>query len=88
MKRIALLAVAVSILGFSGTAHAREKPYCIGSTGYQTTYVTCGYATFEQCTSEALSMRGWCFPNPYYRGGGETRADAHRPNPRPRRSQW
>ena len=90
MTRIALIVGSIALalaLGPLDRAQAAEQPYCAANTGHETTYVTCGFATFSQCQQEAQSMRGWCYPNPYFRGGAERPDRAPRSEPAPRRER-
>ena len=86
MVRLGIVAgiMAVTlVLPPSAEAHAAEQPYCAANVGHETTYVTCGFATFSQCQQEAQSMRGWCYPNPYFKAGDrQDRRQRYEPAPR------
>jgi hypothetical protein len=47
-----------------------QGPWCAGTNRGSGTFVyNCGMRTLEQCVSEVIAgNRGFCSPNPYYRG--------------------
>ena len=51
-------------------SEAYQGPWCAGTNRGSGSFVyNCSMRTFEQCVSEVIAgNRGFCSPNPYYRG--------------------
>jgi hypothetical protein len=57
--------VIVGLLLPSGTAHAREYPWC---ARYDWSTYNCGFVSFEQCLATVRGIGGFCERNPRYAG--------------------
>jgi hypothetical protein len=65
-----MAAVAAALLLDVRTSQAYQGPWCAGQNrGGGTFSYNCSMRTLEQCVSEVIAgNRGFCNPNPYYRG--------------------
>ena len=65
-----LVAIAAAILFDASPSGAYQGPWCAGTNRGSGSFVyNCSMRTFEQCVSEVIAgNRGFCGPNPYYRG--------------------
>jgi hypothetical protein len=65
-----VVAVAAALLLDVRDSQAYQSPWCAGTNrGGSTFSYNCSVRTFEQCVSEVIAgNRGFCSPNPYYRG--------------------
>jgi Protein of unknown function (DUF3551) len=65
-----LIMVAVALLLDVRPSQAYQGPWCAGQNkGGSTFSYNCSMRTLEQCVSEVIAgNRGFCSPNPYYRG--------------------
>ena len=65
-----LVAIAAAILFDARPSGAYQGPWCAGTNRGSGSFVyNCSMRTFEQCVSEVIAgNRGFCGPNPYYRG--------------------
>jgi Protein of unknown function (DUF3551) len=68
-----ILAVAAGLLldvRASQAYQAYQAPWCAGTNrGGSTFSYNCSLPTFEMCVQEVIAgNRGFCSPNPYYRG--------------------
>lgn len=72
MTRLTIAAaLAFAIMGFSpGPAAAREAPWCaFRDVGFGTFTEDCSYWSLEACVPEVIAgNRGFCNPNPRYKG--------------------
>jgi len=61
--------VAVAMLLDLRVSQATQMPWCAGTnTGHSFRY-NCSLPTYEMCVQEVIAgNRGFCGPNPYYRG--------------------
>jgi Protein of unknown function (DUF3551) len=65
-----IVAVAAALLLDVRPSQAYQGPWCAGTNrGGSTFSYNCSMRTLEQCVSEVIAgNRGFCSPNPYYRG--------------------
>jgi Protein of unknown function (DUF3551) len=65
-----MVAVAAALLLDVCASQAYQGPWCAGTNRGGGTFVyNCSMRTLEQCVSEVIAgNRGFCSPNPYYRG--------------------
>jgi Protein of unknown function (DUF3551) len=65
-----VVAVAAAMLFYVGASQAYQAPWCAGTNrGGSTFSYNCSLPTFEMCVQEVIAgNRGFCSPNPYYRG--------------------
>ena len=65
-----------------GTSRAYQGPWCaVQNIGHAVVY-NCSMRTLEMCTQEVIAgNRGFCGPNPYYRG-------PEPPQPRAKRKRY
>ena len=64
-----LAAVAAAMLLDVRASQAYQGPWCAGTSRGHAFVYNCSMRTFEQCVSEvSAGNRGFCSPNPYYRG--------------------
>jgi len=65
-----IAAIAAAILIDVRPSGAYQGPWCAGTSRGSGSFVyNCSMRTFEQCVSEVIAgNRGFCGPNPYYRG--------------------
>jgi uncharacterized protein DUF3551 len=65
-----ILAMAAALLLNVRTSQAYQAPWCAGTNrGGSTFSYNCSLPTFEMCVQEVIAgNRGFCSPNPYYRG--------------------
>ena len=66
-----LVTVAAAMLfDVSPSGAYYQGPWCAGTNRGSGSFVyNCSMRTFEQCVSEVIAgNRGFCGPNPYYRG--------------------
>jgi hypothetical protein len=71
MRFIFILTVLVAAMLFDiRPIVAYQGPWCAGTSRGSGSFVyNCSMRTFEQCVSEVIAgNRGFCGPNPYYRG--------------------
>jgi len=70
--RIILVATAVAAAMFLSlcASEAYERPWCaLTDIGGGVMHENCTIPTFEMCVQEVIAgNRGFCGPNPYYRG--------------------
>jgi uncharacterized protein DUF3551 len=69
-----VVSVAVAMLLDLRVSQAAQMPWCAGTnTGRSFTY-NCSLPTYEMCVQEVIAgNRGFCSPNPYYRGPNSCR---------------
>src|SRR5262252_7908903 len=62
--------VAVAMLLDLRVSQAAQMPWCAGTNiGGDTFHYNCTLPTYEMCVQEVIAgNRGFCSPNPYYRG--------------------
>jgi hypothetical protein len=65
-----VVTIAAAILFDVRPSGAYQGPWCAGTSRGSGSFVyNCSMRTFEQCVSEVIAgNRGFCGPNPYYRG--------------------
>jgi hypothetical protein len=65
-----MVAVAAALLLDVRPSEAYQAPWCAGTNrGGGTFSYNCSLPTFEMCVQEVIAgNRGFCSPNPYYRG--------------------
>jgi hypothetical protein len=65
-----VVAVAAAMLFNVRASQAYQAPWCAGTNrGGSTFSYNCSLPTFEMCVQEVIAgNRGFCSPNPYYRG--------------------
>jgi hypothetical protein len=65
-----VMAVAAAMLFNVRASQAYQAPWCAGTNrGGSTFSYNCSLPTFEMCVQEVIAgNRGFCSPNPYYRG--------------------
>ena len=65
-----VVTIAVAVLFDVRPSGAYQGPWCAGTNRGSGSFVyNCSMRTFEQCVSEVIAgNRGFCGPNPYYRG--------------------
>jgi hypothetical protein len=65
-----VVAVAATMLFDVRPGQAYQAPWCAGTNrGGGTFSYNCSLPTFEMCVQEVIAgNRGFCSPNPYYRG--------------------
>jgi len=86
MQRISMAAAAgslalLAVMAFgTNAARAYEAPWCaVIDTGTGNDYWDCQYSSIEACRPHILSgNRGFCNPNPRYRGVEQRRYKARR----------
>ena len=62
-------AVAMAMLFDPRASRAYQGPWCAGTSRGHSFVYNCSMRTLEQCVSEVIAgNRGFCNPNPYYRG--------------------
>jgi hypothetical protein len=60
--------VAVAMLDLR-VSQAAQMPWCAGTTKGDFFSYNCSLPTYEMCVQEVIAgNRGFCSPNPYYRG--------------------
>jgi hypothetical protein len=78
---LVVTAVAAAMVFDVGTSRAYQGPWCaVQNIGHAVVY-NCSMRTLEMCTQEVIAgNRGFCNPNPYYRGPetGQPRAKRKR----------
>jgi hypothetical protein len=61
--------VAVAMLLDLRVSQAAQMPWCAGTTKGDFFSYNCSLPTYEMCVQEVIAgNRGFCSPNPYYRG--------------------
>jgi hypothetical protein len=71
MQFVLIMVAAALLLDVrESQAYYGQGPWCAGQNrGGSTFTYNCGMRTLEQCVSEVIAgNRGFCSPNPYYRG--------------------
>jgi Protein of unknown function (DUF3551) len=65
-----MVAVAAALLLDVRASQAYQGPWCAGTSRGSGSFVyNCSMRTLEQCIPEVIAgNRGFCSPNPYYRG--------------------
>jgi hypothetical protein len=65
-----VVTLAVAMLLDLRASQAYQMPWCAGTNkGGSTFSYNCSLPTFEMCVQEVIAgNRGFCSPNPYYRG--------------------
>jgi hypothetical protein len=65
-----VVAVTAAVLFDVPASQAFQGPWCAGTNRGSGAFVyDCSMRTLEQCVSEVIAgNRGFCNPNPYYRG--------------------
>jgi Protein of unknown function (DUF3551) len=65
-----VVVVAAAMLLNVRASQAYQAPWCAGTNrGGSTFSYNCSLPTFEMCVQEVIAgNRGFCSPNPYYRG--------------------
>jgi hypothetical protein len=65
-----VVTVPVAMLLDFHVSQAAQMPWCAGTnTGSSTFHYNCTLPTWEMCVQEVIAgNRGFCSPNPYYRG--------------------
>jgi Protein of unknown function (DUF3551) len=66
---LVVTAVAAAMVFDVGASRAYQGPWCaVQNIGHAVVY-NCSMRTLEMCTQEVIAgNRGFCNPNPYYRG--------------------
>ena len=82
MPRILMAAAAImAVLSFGGrpAQASGDHPWCaVHIMGWGDVYWDCQYDSIEQCRPNVLSgNRGFCNPNPYYKGPVKRSAPRH-----------
>ena len=66
---LVVTAVAAAMLLDVRASQAYQGPWCAGTSRGHAFVYNCSMRTFDQCVSEVIAgNRGFCSPNPYYRG--------------------
>jgi hypothetical protein len=61
--------VAVAMLLDLRVSQAAQMPWCAGTSTGHSFHYNCSLPTYEMCVQEVIAgNRGFCSPNPYYRG--------------------
>ena len=64
-----LMAVAAAMLFDVRVGQAYQGPWCAGTSTGHSFHYNCSLPTYEMCVQEVIAgNRGFCGPNPYYRG--------------------
>lgn len=69
--RMALLALAVVGAAFGATtapAAARDYPFCIKGSDYDSSVGDCRFESYAACLASASGLRAFCDANPFFRG--------------------
>ena len=78
---LVVVAVAVAMLLDLRGSQATQMPWCAGTNVGHDFHYNCTLPTYEMCVQEVIAgNRGFCSPNPYYRG-----PEVVRPRAKPRR---
>jgi hypothetical protein len=66
---LSCLTVAVAMLVDLRVSQATQMPWCAGTNTGHSFHYNCSLPTYEMCVQEVIAgNRGFCGPNPYYRG--------------------
>jgi hypothetical protein len=64
-----VVTVAVAMLLDLRVSQATQMPWCAGTSKGDFFSYNCSLPTYEMCVQEVIAgNRGFCSPNPYYRG--------------------
>ena len=64
-----VVTVAVAMLLDLRVSQATQMPWCAGTNTGRSFHSNCSLPTYEMCVQEVIAgNRGFCSPNPYYRG--------------------
>ena len=64
-----VMTVAVAMLLDLRVSQATQMPWCAGTSKGDFFSYNCSLPTYEMCVQEVIAgNRGFCSPNPYYRG--------------------
>jgi hypothetical protein len=64
-----VVTVAVAMLLDLRVSQATQMPWCAGTNKGRSFSYNCSLPTYEMCVQEVIAgNRGFCSPNPYYRG--------------------
>ena len=64
-----VVTVAVAMLLDLRVSQATQMPWCAGTNTGHSFHYNCSLPTYEMCVQEVIAgNRGFCSPNPYYRG--------------------
>ena len=64
-----VVTVAVAMLLDLRVSQAAQMPWCAGTNTGRSFHYNCSLPTYEMCVQEVIAgNRGFCSPNPYYRG--------------------
>ena len=64
-----VVTVAVAMLLDLRVSQAIQMPWCAGTNVGHDFHYNCTLPTYEMCVQEVIAgNRGFCSPNPYYRG--------------------
>ena len=64
-----VVTVAVAMLLDLRVSQATQMPWCAGTNTGRSFHYNCSLPTYEMCVQEVIAgNRGFCSPNPYYRG--------------------
>ena len=64
-----VVTVAVVMLVDLRVSQATQMPWCAGTSTGHAFHYNCSLPTYEMCVQEVIAgNRGFCSPNPYYRG--------------------
>ena len=69
--RLMLIVVTVAVAMFVDVrvSQATQMPWCAGTNTGRSFSYNCTLPTYEMCVQEVIAgNRGFCSPNPYYRG--------------------
>ena len=77
-----VVTVAVAMLLDFHVSQAAQMPWCAGTSTGHSFHYNCSLPTYEMCVQEVIAgNRGFCSPNPYYRG-------SEGPPPRAKRKRY
>ena len=66
---LVVVTVAVAMLLDLRVSQATQMPWCAGTSTGHAFHYNCSLPTYEMCVQEVIAgNRGFCSPNPYYRG--------------------
>lgn len=64
----ASIAAGVAALVSASPAAARDYPFCIKGSDYDSSVGDCRFDTIQACNASASGLLAYCDANPYFRG--------------------
>ena len=81
MRTLARLVLALAMTLAAASARAQtydpNYPICLQTFGRNGGYISCSYASMQQCGWSASGLAAQCITNPYFAGANPGRARRH-----------